>query len=90
VRHRRKRRTSVGRHGVEEAGASTGEALGEGGMGVHRWRGYARCRRKWHSQAGRRGAEETGARDRAARGRFGGWGGRTRGLSVDGTLGLGD
>jgi hypothetical protein len=49
---RRTRRSSVGRHGVEEVGALAREATGGGGRGAHRWWGGARRSRKRCSPMG--------------------------------------
>jgi hypothetical protein len=64
VRHRRKRRVRVGRHGAEEAGVSMGEVLGGGGRGARRWQGSMRRRRQGR-EIGRRGVGLLGV----------GWGG---------------
>jgi hypothetical protein len=55
--------------GVEEAGAPTGEALGGGGKGAHRWRGNARRSRKMRSSTGDGGCSSvrSGGRHRVDR-----------------------
>jgi hypothetical protein len=47
---------------VEDAKVdASGEVLGGGGRGAHRWQGGTRCRKKRHSPVGRGRAEEFGA-----------------------------